>query len=190
MGDWQVLAKEQTFTTDATGSYPLSTLFTDGDYERFITDTEWDRTNQRKVTIITPADWQFIQSGVFSFVGINRYGRVRGDSLLLDPDDSTGQTLVTEYISSFYAESSGGTRKATFTADDDIAVFDETLVKNGAKAYIKSEKGLPAEEDFDRYYDAAEKKLAQDRPRKIIRGGTDLNNSRFLVNIPDTGVGQ
>jgi hypothetical protein len=188
MWEWQVLTDEQTFTSDGTGEYDFSSIVTDDDYDRPVTETEWDRTNQKKIVIVTAQEWQYLKSGLISNVGIYRWARVRGDKLLITPDDS-GDTLVLEYVSSFYAKDSGGTKKATFTADTDSPRFKENLVELGLKAYIKSEYGLPAEEDFDRYYDSAEKLIAQERPLKVIRPTRPLYRSQFVVNIPDSGAG-
>lgn len=188
MWQWQVLTEEQTFTSTGTGVYNFSTIIPDGDYDRPVTETEWDRTNQKKIVIVTAAEWQTLKSGLISNVGIYRWARVRGGELLITPDDA-GDTLVLEYVSKFYAQDSGGTKKATFTVDTDSPRFNENLVELGLKAYIKSEYGLPAEEDFDRYYDSAEKLIAQERPLKVIRPTYPLYKSKFIVNIPDTGAG-
>lgn len=186
--DWQVLTKEQTFTTDGSGSYALSTIVTDGDYQRMKTDTEWDRTNEKKIRIATAAEWQYLKSGIVSNVGIYRDARVRGGNLIVTPD-SSGDTLVFEYISSFYALSSGGTAKATFTDDTDTSIFPESLIKLGLKYYLKTEYGLPSQEDALRYYDAIDSLQSQDKPAKVIRPARSVGKSPFVVNIPDTGIG-
>jgi len=188
MWDWQLLTEEQTFVTDGTESYSFSDIITDDDYERPVTETEWDRSNERKIQIVTAAEWQWLKSGVISTVGIWRWARVRGNLLIMTPDNS-GDTLVLEYISSFYAQDAAGVKKATFTLDNDDSRFSENLMELGLKAYLKSEYGLPAVEDFDKYYDSAEKLIAQERPLKVIRPQREIWKSQFVVNIPDTGAG-
>lgn len=188
MWQWQALTEEQTFVSTGAGTYDFVTIVPDGDYDRPVTETEWDRTNQKKIVIVTAQEWQLIKSGVISDTGVYRWARVRGNQLLITPDAS-GDTLVLEYVSSFYAQDSGGTKKATFTADSDSPRFKENLVELGLKAYIKSEYGLPAEEDFDRYYDSAEKLIAQERPLKLIRPMRSPFKSNFVINIPDSGIG-
>jgi len=188
MHDWQVLTKEQTFTTDGSGSYAFTTICTDGDYERPVTNTEWDRSNEKKVMIVSAAEWQYIKSGIVSNTGVYRWARARGGNLIVTPDAS-GDTLVFEYVSNFYAKSAGGTAQATFTADTDTSYFKEDLLELGLKAYLKSEYGLPSEEDFDRYYTTAEKLLQDERPLKILQPEVDVFKSRFVVTIPDAGAG-
>jgi hypothetical protein len=188
MHDWQVLTKEQTFVTDGSGSYPFTTIVTDSDFERTVTNTEWDRSNEKKVLIVTPDEWQYLKSGIVSNTGVYRWARARGGNLIVTPDAS-GDTLVFEYVSSYYAKSAGGTAQATFTADTDTSYFKEDLLELGLKAYLKSEYGLPSEEDFDRYYDTAEKLMAEERPLKILRPERDVFRSAYVVNIPDSGAG-
>lgn len=188
MHDWQTLTEEQTFTTDGSESYAFSTIVTDGDYERPLTETEWDRSNEKKIQIVTAAEWQNLKSGIITQTGIRRYARARGDNLIITPD-SSGDTLVFEYISSYYAKSSGGTKKATFDDDTDLARFNENLVELGLKAYLKNEYGLPAQVDMDRYYDSAQKLIAQEKPQKVIRPIRDMHKSQFVTVVPDSGAG-
>lgn len=189
MHDWQVLTREQTFVTDGSGSYAFSDLVTDGDYERPLTETEWDRSNEKKIRIVTAAEWQFLKSGIISNTGVYRWARARGDNLIMTPDAS-GDTLVFEYVSNYYAKSSTGTRQATFEADTDTSYFKEHLLELGLKYYIKSEYGLPAEEDMDRYYTTADNLIAQEKPMPVIRPSRAAWKSRYVVNIPDSGAGQ
>lgn len=185
--DWQVLTKEETFTTDGTGTYTLASIFTDGDYERVLTDTEWDRSNNKKLLIVSAAQWQYIKSGIISQTGVTRWGRVRGNNLIITPDAS-GDTLVVEYLSNYYATSSGGTAKATFTADDDTTPFKEHLIELGLKYYIKSENDLDATEDCDRYYSTMESLVSEEKPMPVLRP-QGYGRVPFVVNIPDTGAG-
>lgn len=189
MHDWQVLTKEQTFVTDGSGSYPFDTTVTDGDFERVKINTEWDRTNEKKIVIVTPSEWQYLKSGLVTNTGIWRYARARGGNLIM-VDDNSGDTLVFEYVSNYYAKSSGGAAKATFTADDDTSFFKESLLELGLKYYLKSEYGLPAEEDANRYYDSAEALIAQEKPLKIIEPVDNRFKTKYVVNIPDSGIGQ
>jgi hypothetical protein len=188
MWEWQILTEEQTFVSSGTGTYDFATIIPDGDYDRPLTETEWDRSNQKKIVIVTAQEWQFIKSGVISDTGVYRWARVRGGQLLITPD-AAGDTLVLEYISNFYAKAANGDKKATFTLDTDCPRFNENMVELGLKAYIKSEYGLPAEEDFDRYYDSAEKLIAQERPLKVLRPSHSPFKSKFVVNIPDANAG-
>ena len=82
--NWQVLTKEETFTSDGTGSYARSAVFTDGDFERYVNDTDWDRSNFRKMQLVTPQEWQVLQSSVTTTVGINRFYREESNNILIE----------------------------------------------------------------------------------------------------------
>ena len=187
MHAWEDLTREQTFVTDGTGSYAIATIVTDNDYDRPYNGTEWDRSNQKMVQFVTPQEWQDLKSGIVTNTGIYRFARVRGGNMLMTPDAS-GDTVAFEYVSNFYAKSSGGTRKATYSDDSDTSAYPEDLLKLGLKYYLKTEYGLPATEDSFRYYDTIDSLMAQDAPAKIIR--PKRQTSRFIVNIPDSGAGQ
>lgn len=188
MHDWQALTKEQTFTSDGSESYSFSIIVTDGDFERVKNYTEWDRSNEKKIQIVTAEEWQSLKSGIITNTGIYRYARARGNNLIITPDES-GDTLVFEYVSSYYAKSSGGTAQATFTDDTDTSYFPEYLLELGLKYYLKTEYGLPSQEDGLRYYDTVEDLMAQERPAKVIRMGKNAGKSDYVINIPDSGVG-
>lgn len=185
--DWQVLSKEQTFTTDGSGSYTRSSVFTDGDFARYINDTDWDRSNYRKMSLVTAPEWQLLKSSVATTVGIVRYYRERGDSILITPDAS-GDTVVFEYISNYWVtDSAGTTSKFDFTADDDLMKFDEYLMELGLKYRLKAGDGLPAAVELEEYESELNRLIAAETPTRII--GPNMQ-PMHLSNLPDTGFGQ
>lgn len=181
-----MLQKEQTFTTDGTGSYTRAAIFTDGDFDRYINDTDWDRSNQRKMQLVTPPEWQVIQSSVSTTVGIVRYYRERGNSVFIDPDES-GDTVVFEYVSNFWiTDSTGETSKGSFTADTDLVKFPEHLVELGLKYRLKAGEGLPAIVEKDEY----EREIARYRGFETPKRNLGQNYNYQFTNLPDTGIGQ
>ena len=87
--NWRELVKEDTFTTDGTGSYVIGTgLVTDGDFEHFISDTLWDRSNTNRIAVVNARQWQSLVSGVISSAGVIRFARTRGKSFLMTPAES------------------------------------------------------------------------------------------------------
>lgn len=183
--DWQIVTKEQTFTLTGAGSYTRDTIFSDGDFLRYVENTDWDRTNQRKMQLITDAEWQVVQSGIVSLAGINKYYRERGGNILIDPDTS-GEEIVFEYISkNWITDSTGTTNKSSFTSDDDEVRFPEFLVELGLKYELKAGEGLPALFEKDEFQTELRRNIASETARR------DLGNSRLKFNnIPDIGYGQ
>lgn len=183
--DWQVLSKEATFTTDGGGSYNIDNIATD--YYRPIFTTEWDRTNYKKIQIVSPQQWQALKGGLTALTGIYRYARVRGDSILMNPDNA-GDDVYFEYISKNYVKAIDGSFKSEFTTDTDGVIFDEKLVELGLKYYLKNEDGLPAENDAKKYYSMLNNLVESEKPRAILRGLTDFTKSKFVTIIPDVVV--
>ena len=187
MHDWQVLQKEQTFVTDGTGSYARSAVFTDGDFLRYINDTDWDRTNYRKMSLVTPQEWQVLKSSVVTSAGISRFYREQANSILITPD-ATGSTVVFNYISNqWITDSTGATSKAAFTVDSDLVKFPEFLMELGLKYELKAGDGLPAAVEKQEFEDALADLIAAETPSRII--GPKYGNNRN-PNLPDTGIGQ
>ena len=187
MHDWQVLQKEQTFVTDGTGSYARSAVFTDGDFLRYINDTDWDRTNYRKMSLVTPQEWQVLKSSVVTSAGISRFYREQVNSILITPD-ATGSTVVFNYISNqWITDSTGATSKAAFTVDSDLVKFPEFLMELGLKYELKAGDGLPAAVEKQEFEDALADLIAAETPSRII--GPKYRNNRN-PNLPDTGIGQ
>jgi hypothetical protein len=184
--NWQVLNKEQTFTSDGTGSYTRASIFTDGDFERYVNNTDWDRSNYRKMQLVTPQEWQLLESSVVSTVGINRYYRESGDSVLITPDES-GDTLVFEYISNYWiTDSTGATSKGAFTVDSDLVKFPEFLMELGLKYRLKAGDGLPAAVEMAEYEAERARLISAETPKRIIG---PKYPPKFLANLPDTGYG-
>lgn len=184
--DWQVLTKEETFVTDGSGDYLRSAIFTDGDFERYVNNTDWDRSNQRKMQLVTAREWQIIKSSVSTTVGIVRYYREKGNIVYIEPDE-TGDTVVFEYISNqWITDSTGATSKAAFTADTDLVKFPEYLMELGLKFKLKAGEGLPAVVEQTDYQNELSKNIGYETPRRDLGRNYDFK----FNNLPDTGIGQ
>ena len=183
--DWQALTREQTFTSDGTGSYTRASVFTNGDFDRYVNNTDWDRSNERKMSLVTQSEWQLLKSSIVGTVGINRYYRERFGSILIEPDAS-GDTLVFEYISkNWITDSSGVTAKAAFTADTDLTKFPEYLVELGLKYKLKAGEGLPSVNEQKEFEAEFARHVGYETPKRTL--GRNYYNP---TNLPDTGIGQ
>lgn len=184
--DWQVLTKEQTFTTDGTGDYTRAAIFTDGDFDRYVNNTDWDRSNQRKMQLVTAPEWQVIKSSVSTVVGIVRYYREKGNTVYIEPDAS-GDTVVFEYYSNYWiTDSTGVTSKGAFTVDTDLVKFPEYLVELGLKYKLKAGEGLPAVVEREEYDRELARNIGFETPKRVLGRNYDYK----FTNLPDTGIGQ
>jgi len=187
--DWTVLQKEHTFSTaNGTANYALPS-----DFDRFIKVTGWDRTNYWALQgPITPQEWQLIKSGITQ-TGPRRRYRIKPSSqtnyIYLDPTPTTTDSLVFEYISNQFCQSSGGTAQSAFAADGDLGIGDfEYLITLGIKWRWLAALGLSYAEERREYDLELERAIARDgdQPKLSLNG-----NRRWLpgANIPESGFG-
>lgn len=148
---WKELTEEQTYTAVA-GSEQTSIL--PSDFDRFVPETMWDRTND--IHIVGPikaVEWQGYQA--VSNTSVARKFYHRGSSIYMASDMDGGESLAFEYVTKNWAEDSSGTDQAKFEADTDTAKLDEELITLGVVyEYLKS-KGLPtgeARHDYIKYF--------------------------------------
>lgn len=143
---WQALRTEQTFTGVA-GSEQTSIL--PSDFDRFVPETFWDRTN--KVLCVGPigaVEWQSLKAS--DFAGSTRF-TWRGDSVLTIPDLDGGESLAFEYVSKNWCQSSASVGQAAWTADDDTGVLDEELLTLGTVYEFLAGEDLPWEKAWRDY---------------------------------------
>lgn len=193
IGGWAVLQTEHTFTTiNGTAEYALPS-----DYAFLIDDTLWDRTNFWKLRgPVSVQEWQTIKSGVLaSSTGPRRRVRIKPSAssnvkaVFVDPTPATtGDTLVFEYVSDLWCESSGGTGQSVWTLDTDTGILDENYLELDLKWRFEKAKGLEWGQDFREFELEIAQALARDG------GGQSLNlagsDDLFLTaNLPETGFG-
>lgn len=180
--------KEQTFSTaNGTATYALSgsgSIITDTDFERFVGETRWDRSNKQPVRLYSPAEWQRSKSGVVTQSAVVKYARKRGRYLVIDPTPTATETLVFEYISQKWCQSSGGTGQTAWAADTDTGVIDEDLLMLDGKWRFLNRLGESYAEEQKEFMEAIALKAGAD-------GGRDTTNfakSRYITfgeNIPE-----
>lgn len=184
--DWNVLQREQTLTLVASQeAYDLtdSAVITNQDFDRFLEDTDWDRTNYRKMQQVNPSDWQILKSSTGTSVEIDRFIRRRGNDLIIFPTPSSADTVVFEYISDKWITSSG-TDYTTFQADTDTTYFPEHLLKAGLTWKLKENFGQKYATDLARYEELLANYAASDTPARTL---TPNIGSRYpAANIQDT----
>lgn len=152
--EWEELVAEQTFTTTAAdaqaGALP-------SDFHRFLDGSMYNRTTDRKVYgPISAQEWQMRKATVEAST-IHDWFRLRGGELLLTPQPAAGETIAYEYVSKNWAQSSGGTNKAAFSADDDVVRFptEELMVLATRWRWLKA-KGM----EWQTAYQEAENLIA------------------------------
>lgn len=140
------------------------------DFDRYIGQTWWDRTNHwRLIGPDSPQMYQYIRSGIFATGPRRRWrqvGRLPTAWRIWPPPFSGGApapgALVFEYISRNWVLGANGETKPAFTADDDECLLDEQLVILGVKWRMWQIKGFEYAAMQQEYIDAVAAKFATD----------------------------
>jgi len=138
--NWRALQKETTFTSVGTEE---QTAILPSDFDRFISETFWDRTELEVITgPISPQEWQSLKADSYSNTS-NRKFRHRGDSVLIIPTMTAGNTIAFEYVSKNWCQSSGSVAQSDWAADTDTGIIDEELITKGVIWEFLNAEGLP-----------------------------------------------
>jgi hypothetical protein len=183
---WQRMVSEKTFTTVATAAQ-TSSIPTDFDW--YLADTMFNRTQRRPVFgPLSSQEWQETQATLVTRV-VNTF-RIRGNSILITPTPTAGETIAYEYVSKNWCESTGGTDKTAFTAYDDVSFLDEELLILGIVWRFKASRGLDYAEPFNKYEREVSQAMSRDgaKPRLYMAGGT-VDRIPQAPIMPETLVG-
>ncbi|MFC3228789.1 hypothetical protein ACFOGJ_16210 [Marinibaculum pumilum] len=168
--DWAVLTKEHTFTTanaDADYAFP-------SDYDRIAMHTAWDRSNYWEIREAIPGFiWQALKSGIVVPPGLRKSYRIKAVSnarqLFIDPTPTATETLVYEYFSNGWNQTSGGTAQAAWANDTDTALLDEELLTFDLVWRFRQAQGLGGwEEDYQMCRNYLELLKAQDKGAAVL----------------------
>jgi hypothetical protein len=177
--DWTALQTEATWTTTATEDQGLLATLAPG-FKHILNDTIFDRTQQWQLPGPLGAQmWQWRKAVTTS--GPYPEWRIRGGRLYMYPVPTAGHTAAFEYASSYWCADSGGTAKATYTADSDVARLDENLITLGLIWRWKRSKGLDYDEDFRSYQTAALSAIARDGGKPRLTMGGSSESPRVIV---------
>lgn len=160
-------------TADATGTeivFAKDTYALPDDFDRYIGQTWWDRTNfWRLIGPDSPQQDEYVRSGIFATGPRRRWrqiGRKPSAWRIWPPPFAGGApapgALVFEYISKNWAVGANGTTKPLFTADTDEPLLDDQLIIMGVKWRMWQIKGFDYAALQQEYIDAVNAKFATD----------------------------
>jgi len=190
---WQDLIKEHTFSTVAgTATYALPTAAsTGGAFRAFANMTQWDRTNQWRLTgPIPPAIYQWLKSGITVFAGIKKFFILRGSLFTIYPTPTAIETIAYDYYSkAWITKQTDSSNIAEWSADGDTSQLDEDLIAADLKWRFLQAKGFPFEVEYKRYESLVEAAQADNGGRTIINLNSPVRLSEYPGNLPETNVG-
>jgi hypothetical protein len=189
-GGWPVLEKQYTFPTVAgQDAYPLP-----ADFQRVLGDTVYLASQYYQMRgSLSPSDWARQRGALPSQIG--RYKvRFFGDpvKLYITPVPHTVETVTFEYVTTSRVIQQDGTRANDYSADTDVSLVPEELVKKGIKWRVRRAKGLDYSEEFNDYEISRQRALSQalafgSVPVAVLRGDEYPEISAGYV--PETGFG-
>lgn len=162
---WSILTKIQTFTSlaseEQTGMLP-------SDFDRMIPETFYNRTRKRQVLgPLSAQEWE-AQKAITATVLYDSF-RIRGGAVQMIPTPVAGMTYAFEYVSSKWCQNSGGdTQYTEWTADTNVGLLDEELMKLGLLWRFRQSKGLDYAESFRTYETQVEQAISRDGGRRVI----------------------
>ncbi len=165
---FNVTTTEATFTTTAAMDQGAMETLAPNGYQWAINETFFDRTLARPLYgPLNEVEWQQIQA--LPDPGPFYKFRIRGNRLLMHPTPTAPfSTIAFEYMSNWCVTSAAGTLKAALTADDDLFVFPEKIIRKGMTFYWKRAKGLPYQADETQYWSLLNKYIARDKAKRRI----------------------
>lgn len=181
---WLDLRKERTFTAIAgetqTGILPA-------DFNRFVPETFWDRTNiQFVVGPVSAVEWAGLKAGSYS--GVTRKFVRRGTAISVTPAFAGGESLAFEYISKNWCQSSGGTAQSAWAADTDTGILDEELIKLAGIYYYRDIEGLDVTSARAEFMTAYMAILDNENSGSRVMGAGDIfSGSRHFGGAPFSG---
>lgn len=188
-GGWPQLVKEHTITlVSGTPAYAFPS-----DIQYFINTTAWDRTQKWPLQgPVSPQVWQVLKSGTVGSVGPRSRFRLKDGQIYIDPTPSASGTLVIEYYSNAWCESSAGVAQSAWAADNDRPRLPDDCFILGLIWRWRRAKGLDYQEEFNAYEDCVNRNLARSAMAPVLSiSGPAFGPARLLDedNIPDSNFG-
>ena len=183
---WQVLRAELAFTATAA---ELQVAVIPADFDRFIPETFWDRTNVVLVSgPVSAVEWQGLKAGSYSDTAYPRFAYRGGDVRILPAPAAV--SMAFEYVSNLWCADSGATGQTAWAADDDVGVLDEELITLGVVyEYLRGE-GLPFEVAAADYLDTFNMLTTNDQPNvQIATAGDIFGPGRHFGGAPTARSG-
>lgn len=164
---WQRLIRETSFTTVATEEQTDASAELPADLGWIIDETLFNRDTTLKVYgPLAAREWQ--ERKAFGVnIAWSQY-RIRGNSFWFLPAPTAGETVYYEYVSSYFCESSGGTRQAAWTADTDLPLIPENVLIMGLVWRWKAAKGMEHTGDYNAWVEVKERAAARSGTKRKL----------------------
>jgi len=179
-------------STDVDLSFGKESYDLPSDFKYFINQTYWDRSFRWQLLgPLSAQEWQILQSG-FVAAGPRTRFRIFNNLFYLNPAPTSVHTLVYEYYSNAWCQSSLGVNQKRWTADTDIFLLEDEVLKLDIKWRFLRAKGFDYLEEKIEATNALNTDLARNGgSRTLPLSYSGYGRLRLLSedNIPDTNFG-
>jgi hypothetical protein len=160
------------------------------DYNRLIDRTQWDKSKHWEMLgPESPQQWQWLKSGYIA-TGPRIRWRILGGFFQIFPLVSTSEYLGFEYVSKNWVTDASGNPKASFTADTDTCIFDDTMMVLGLKLKYFQIKGFETQALQDDFDTIVARLQTEEQGAQILSMAPRLSNILLgPENIPDSNYG-
>lgn len=159
------------------------------DYDRLLDRTHWDKTKHWEMLgPETAQQWEWLISGYIS-TGPRIRWRIFDGYFQIWPFTASAEVLGYEYLSKYWARSSGGTAQGAMTADTDTCIFPDRLMVSGLKHKYFAVKGFGDvfREEYESQLSIA---FANDAGSPTLSFAPRVSGILITqANIPDSGYG-
>ena len=188
----QVTLSQAATTASTAGAINFSkTIYAfPSDYDRSIDETNWDKTKKWKMLgPVTPQQWEWLKSGYIS-TGPRIHFRKMGGNLQIWPPLTTAEYLGFEYVSTYWALTTAGVTKGSFTVDTDTCIFPDRLMVLGLKLKYFEVKNFDTTALYRDYLEQLDIAKANDGGSPTLAFAPRMTPLLISPNqIPDSGFG-
>lgn len=185
--EWQSLLRTHSFVTTTEDEYDMPS-----DYDRFVNQTGWDRTNQLPLGgPLNAQEYAFLVNTGLAPSTIYVCFRVAKNKIQVLPDPPpVGLTIKFDYISRYWVGDGSTFTKDKPTAKTDYVYFDSIFMQKFLKLRFLEAKGFDTTAAVGQFTVQWNAQTGNDRPAPVLtlaRGRT----FPYLGyrNIPETGYG-
>lgn len=191
LSDWPELLRPYQQLTESgdTGLYDLP-----DDYDHFINQTGWDRTNDVPVIgPLSPQDWAYLLGRDFEANSIYVAYRIFGSQMEVYPQPPpVGVSINFEYISRNWAKDSAGDLRDNCTEAADTVLLDPLLMQKFLKVKFLNAKNLPSQAAMIEFENVLGNRQGTSAGSQILKAGGGSGKFPYLngfFNTPDTNYG-
>lgn len=148
---WQALQKVETHSALAAEDQgTLASIASDMSLKHIRHTTMWNQTQDEFIRgPLSPQEWQELKG--MPITDPTDSWRIYGNKLYITPAPTLADSIVFEYISVNWCQSSGGTGQSAWAAETDTGILDEDLMGLGIRWRWRRANGFDYAEEYNEY---------------------------------------